>query len=104
MIKSKLLNDSAWKDVLTKNKTVKDNGLLKILADIKKLGEDDHEDAQEILDQILKLAGQLKKSKEIAAAPAVSKFLAELSGAADTAARDVAKAKAEAEKKAKADT
>lgn len=103
MIKSKFLTDSAWKDVLAKNKGVKDNGLLKTLADIKKLGEDDHDDAQEILDQIQKLAAQLKKSKEIAAVPAVGKFLAELTGAADTAVRDVAKAKAEAQKNAKAE-
>jgi hypothetical protein len=102
MINSKLLTDSAWKDVLAKNKGVKDNGLLKSLAEIKKLGDDDHDDAQDILDQIQKLAGQLKKSKEIAAVPAVSKFLAELTGAADTAVRDVEKAKAEAGKAAKA--
>jgi hypothetical protein len=103
MIKSKVLNDGAWKEVLAKNKGVKDNGLLKTLADIKKLGDEDHDDAQAILDQIQKLAGQLKKSKEIAAAPAVGKFLAELTSAADTAVRDVAKAKGEADKKAKAE-
>jgi hypothetical protein len=102
MIKSKVLNDGAWKDVLSKNKTVKDNGLLKTLSEIRKLGDDDHEDAQKILDQIQKLAAQLKKSKEIAAAPAVSKFLAELTGAADIAVRDVAKAKADAAKTAEA--
>jgi hypothetical protein len=103
MIKSKFLTDSAWKDVLAKNKGVKDNGLLKTLADIKKLGDDDHDDAQEILDQIQKLAGQLKKSKEIAATPVVGKFLAELTSAADTAVRDVAKSKAEAQKRAEAE-
>jgi translation initiation factor 2B subunit (eIF-2B alpha/beta/delta family) len=103
MIKSKVLNDSAWKDVLAKNKTVKDNGLLKVLAEIKKLEDDDHDEAQDILDQVQKLITQLKKSKEIAAAPAVAKFLAELITAADIAARDVAKAKAEADKEAKAE-
>ncbi|MBC7939913.1 MAG: hypothetical protein H7Z19_09160, partial [Chitinophagaceae bacterium] len=102
MIKSKVLTDSAWKDVLAKNKGVKDNGLLKSLAEIKRLGDDDHDDAHGLLDQIQKLATQLKKSKEIAAAPAVGKFLAELTGAADTAVRDVAKAKLDAEKSAKA--
>jgi hypothetical protein len=102
MIKSKVLSDSAWKDVLSKNKAVKDNGLLKTLGEIRKLGDDDHEVAQQILDQIQKLAGQLKKSKEIAAAPAVGKFLAELSGAADIAVRDVAKAKADASRTAEA--
>jgi hypothetical protein len=102
MIKSKVLNDGAWKDVLAKNKAVKDNGLLKALGDIKKLGDDDHADAQTVLDQVQKLIAQLKKSKEIAAAPAVGKFLAELTSAADTAVRDAAKAKAEADKTAKA--
>jgi hypothetical protein len=102
IIKSKVLTESAWKDVLSKNKAVKDNGLLKTLAEIKKLGEDDHDGAQQILDQIQKLAAQLKKSKEIAAAPAVSKFLAELAGAADIAVRDVAKAKADASRTAEA--
>jgi hypothetical protein len=103
MIKSKLLTDSAWKDVLAKNKGVKDNGMLKILAEIRQLGDDDHDDAQKILDQLLKLSGQLKKSKEIAAAPAVGKFLAEMASAADNALREVAKAKADAEKNAKAE-
>jgi hypothetical protein len=102
MIKSKLLTDSAWKDVLAKNKGVKDNGMLKILAEIRQLGDDDHDDAQKILDQLLKLSGQLKKSKEIAAAPAVGKFLIEMASAADSALREVAKAKADAEKNAKA--
>jgi peptidoglycan hydrolase-like protein with peptidoglycan-binding domain len=102
MIKSKVLNESAWKDVLAKNKGIKDNGLLKSLGDIKKLGDDDHDDAQGILDQVQKLIAQLKKSKEVAAAPAVGKFLTELTAASDTAVRDVAKAKAEADKSAKA--
>jgi hypothetical protein len=102
MIKSKVLTDAAWKDVLAKHKAVKDNGLLKTLAEIKKLGDGDHDPAQDLLAQIQKLAAQLKKTKEVAAAPAVGKFLAELSGAADTALRDVAKAKAEADKTAKA--
>jgi hypothetical protein len=102
MIKSKVLTDSAWKDVLAKNKGIKDNGLLKALGDIKKLGDDDHDGALKILDQVQKLVVQLKKSKEVAAAPAVGKCLTELAGAADTAVRDVAKAKAEADKAAKA--
>jgi hypothetical protein len=101
MIKSKLLTDSAWKDVLAKNKGVKDNGLLKTLAEIKKLGEDDHDDALKALDELLKLTGQMKKSKEIAAVPLVGKYLTELAAAAESTVREVAKAKAEAEKKLK---
>ncbi len=102
MIKSKVLNDSAWKDVLAKNKGLKDNGLQKALAEFKKLGDDEFDDAQKILAQVQKLVAQLKKSKEIAAVPAADKFLVELTKAADTAERDVAKDKAEADKKAKA--
>ena len=75
MIKSKVLADSAWKEVLSKNKGVKDNGLLKCLAGIRQLGDDDHDDAQGILEQIQKLVGQLRKSREIAAAPTAAKFL-----------------------------
>jgi hypothetical protein len=102
MIKSKVLNDSAWKDVLAKNKGIKDNGLLKTLAEIKKLDDDDHDAALKALEQVDKLVTQLKKSKEVAAAPEVGKFLSELAGATQTAERDVAKDKADADKKAKA--
>jgi hypothetical protein len=102
MIKSKVLNDGAWKDVLAKNKGIKDNGLLKTLAEIKKLGDDDHDDAQDLLERVQKLITQLKKSKEVAAAPEVGRFLTELTSATQTAERDVAKGKAEADKKAKA--
>ena len=59
LIKPKLLIDTSWKDVLAKNKGLKDNGLLKSLGEIKKLGEDDHDDAQKLLDEIVKLTGQL---------------------------------------------
>lgn len=102
MIKSKLLNDASWKDVLAKNKTIKDNGLMKSLAEIKKLGDDDYDAAQKLLDEVVKLASQLKKSKEVSASKDVTKFLVELNGAAETAMRDVAKDKAEAQKEGKA--
>ena len=102
MIKSKLLNDASWKDVLAKNKTIKDNGLMKSLAEIKKLGDDDYDAAQKLLDEVVKLASQLKKSKEVSALKDVTKFLVELNGAAETAMRDVAKDKAEAQKEGKA--
>jgi hypothetical protein len=102
MIKSKVLSDSAWKDVLAKNKDIKDNGLMKLLTSFKKLDDDEYDEAQKLLEQVQKLVGQLKKSKEVAAVPAVEKFIAELSKAADTAERDVAKDKTEADKAAKA--
>jgi len=102
MIKSKLLSDAPWKDVLAKNKTIKDNGLMKSLAEIKKLGDNDYDAAQKLLDEVVKLASQLKKSKEVSASKDVTKFLVELTGAAETAMRDVAKDKAEAQKEGKA--
>jgi hypothetical protein len=102
MIKSKVLNDGAWKDVLAKNKSIKDNGLLKTLTEIKKLDDDDHDGALKALAQVDKLVTQLKKSKEVSAAADVDKFLTELTRATQTAERDVGKDKAEADKKAKA--
>src|SRR5262245_26959390 len=96
---SKYLSDSGWKDVAAKN-NVKDNGLLKKLADFKRVSDDKHDDALKLLDETLKLAGQLKKDKKTP--PAAGKYLDELVSAAETAVRDVGKAKAEADKAAKA--
>ena len=101
MIKSKLLTDSAWKDVLAKNKGIKDNGLLKVLAEIKKLDDDDHDGAHKRLEEVQKLVTQLKKAKEVSAIQVVTKFLAELANATETAVRDVVKDKAEAQKTSK---
>lgn len=103
MINSKLLIDTSWKDMLSKNKAVKDNGLLKSLAEIKRLGDDDHDAAQRLLDEIVKLSALLRKSKEAAAVPAVTKFLSEMASAAEAASKDAAKSKAEAEKKEKSE-
>jgi hypothetical protein len=104
MIKSKLLSDTGWKDIATKSK-VKDNGLLKALEKLKRLGDDDHDEATKVLDEIGKLAGLLRKDKAVAAVPAAAKYIAELPGEAQSVAREIAKAKAEHEKaqKAKAD-
>ena len=101
-INSKFLSESAWKDLLSKNKALKDIGLQKMLAQCKKVDEDDHDELQKILAEVMKLSGQLKKSKEIAALPVVGKYLNEVLGAAESATRDVTKSKAEAEKKSKA--
>jgi hypothetical protein len=57
MIKSKVLTDTAWKDVLAKNKTVKDNGLLKVLADINKLGDADHAKTYRAAEEIQRAGG-----------------------------------------------
>jgi hypothetical protein len=99
MSNSKFLSDVGWKDIAAKN-NVKDNGLLKKLQDFKKVADDEHGDALKLLDETLKLAGQLRKDKKIA--PAASKYLDELTAAAETTVREVSKAKAEADKAGKA--
>src|SRR5690242_19371535 len=81
LIKAKALSDAAWKDVLSKNKGVKDNGLLKALGELKKVPDDAHDAADRLLDEILKLATQLKKDKSVSALPAVAKYVGELIGA-----------------------
>ena len=102
MSNAKFLSDSGWKDIASKNK-IKDNGLLKVLADFKKLDDDKHDDALESLDEMLKLAAQLKKAKDVGANPSVNKYVAELADAADAQRRLVAKAKADADKRAKSE-
>jgi len=97
---SKALSDSGWKDVSSKNK-IKDNGLLKLLADHKRIDEARHDEAIASLDQIVKLATQLKKTKEVAAASAAAKYVNELAQAAESDRSAIVKAKTEAEKKAK---
>ena len=101
IVKSKLLSDAGWKDVAAKAK-VKDNGLLKSLEKLRRLGDDDHDETTKVLDEVGKLAGLLKKDKAVAAAPAVARYVAEVIGEAQAVARDVAKAKTEHEKAEKA--
>jgi hypothetical protein len=102
LIKAKVLQDAAWKDVVSKNKGVKDNGLLKLLGELKKVEDHEHDDAQKLLNDVLKLATQLKKDKAVAGLPAVLKHVTEMLAAAETAQQDVAKARAEHEKAQKA--
>jgi len=97
MSNSKFLSDSGWKDVASKNK-IKDNGLLKVLAEHKRLDEDKHEAVLKSLDEIVKLATQLKKAKDAGAVSRVIKYVSELIDAAEADRRAVAKAKVEAEK------
>ena len=102
MSNSKFLSDSGWKDVASKNK-IKDNGLLKVLADHKRLDEERHDAVLRSLDEIVKLATQMKKAKDAAAVSSVTKYVGELIEAAEADRRAVAKAKLEAEKKASAE-
>jgi hypothetical protein len=98
---SKALSDGGWKDVSTKNK-IKDNGLLKLLGDHKRLSDDAPDEVLASLDQISKLATQLKKAKDVAASPAASKYVGEIIAGAESDRRLAEKTKADAEKKAKA--
>ena len=102
MSNSKFLSDSGWKDVASKNK-IKDNGLLKVLADHKRLDEEKHDAVLKSLDEIVKLATQMKKAKDAAAVSSVAKYVGELIEAAEADRRAFAKAKLEAEKKASAE-
>jgi hypothetical protein len=99
MSNSKFLSDMGWKDIATKN-NVKDNGLLKKLAELKRVDDDKHDEALGLLDKAVELAIQLKKDKKLP--PAAGKYLDDLTQAAESAKRDVSKAKAEADKAAKA--
>jgi len=112
MSDSKFLSDSVWKDLSSKNK-IKDTGLHKTLVDLKKVGDEAFDETLNILEEVLKQAGILKKAKDVAANPSIAKHLAELIAAAEDAKRKAAKAaatadkdrqaKQEAEKKAKAE-
>ena len=93
---SKVLNDGAWKDVAARHK-VKDNGLLKALADLRRIADDEHDSALSALDQVEKLAAQLKKAREVSAAAPAAKHLAEVMAAVESDRKAVAKAKAKAE-------
>jgi hypothetical protein len=93
----KLLTESGWKAVLQKAK-VKDNGLQRALAAYEKLEEDEHDDRLKAIASVSQLASALKKAKDVAAIPAAVKYLADLISAAESEQRDIAKAKAAAEK------
>ncbi|MBL8363534.1 MAG: peptidoglycan-binding protein [Rubrivivax sp.] len=97
-VKSKSLSDAGWKDIVAKNK-LKDNGLQKALEKLKRVDEDAHDEADRILDEIVKLATALKKDK---AAAAAAKPIGEIVDAAAALQREVAKAKAEHDKAQKA--
>ena len=102
MSASKFLSDAGWKDIASKNK-IKDNGLLKALADHKRLDPDKHDQALDSLDEIIKLAAQLKKAKDVVAASAALKYIGELTNAAEGDRRAAVKAKADAGKSAEAE-
>src|ERR1043165_9123506 len=89
----KLLTEAGWKTTAAKFK-IKDNGLQRALADYQKVDDDDHDGQIEAIEEITKLATTLKKTKEVAAASAVAKYLGDLLGTAECQQREVGKAKA----------
>lgn len=101
LIKSKALQDATWKEVVSKNKALKDNGLLKVLGELRKVEDDAFDEARRLLDEVQKLAMQLKKDKAASALPAVVKHLADMLAAAEAAERDVVKERAEKAKEDK---
>lgn len=102
MIKSKPLTDTGWKTICAKNK-VKDNELLKALEKLKKVDDEEKpDDAAKILAEVEKIALALKKDKAVAALDVVVEYLEEMLDAVESTARALDKAKAEADKAAKA--
>lgn len=95
LIKAKALQEANWKEVVSKNKALKDNGLLKVLGELRKVEDDAFDEARRLLDEVQKLATQLKKDKAASALPAVVKHLADMLAAAEAAERDVVKERAE---------
>lgn len=93
----KILTESGWKTAAAKFK-IKSNELQKALADYDKIEDEEHDDLLEGIAEIRKHALALKKSKDVASAPAAFKYLAELLAALEAELRDVSKAKAETDK------
>ena len=92
-----ILTEAGWNAILTKNK-MRDNGLQKALAAYEDLDDDDHDECLKGIALIAKLAGQLKKAKEVAANEHITDYLDDVEDAADAEERDVEKEKAAAAK------
>ena len=73
MATTKIPRASDWKTLVQKY-SLKDNGLLKALAQCEKLS-DDPDEATKVLDLVLKLAATLAKDKQVVAQKDVVEFL-----------------------------
>jgi hypothetical protein len=71
----KMLSESNWKTELQKNKTIKDNGLQKLLAAYAHFSEEDTSERRDTCDDISAKALALKKDKAVMALPLVVKYL-----------------------------
>jgi Rad3-related DNA helicase len=98
---SKLLSENDWKAIVQKYK-VKDNGLQRALANFEKLDEKEHDDCLKAIGLICQLATNLKRVKEVVDNEDLVENLDDLTSAADDEKREILKAKALAEKTAKA--
>lgn len=97
MATTKIPRASDWKTLVQKY-SLKDNGLLKALAQCEKLS-DDPDEATKVLDLVLKLAAALAKDKLVAAQKDAVEFLDDVRSAAERAKKDTA---ASAKKQVKA--
>src|SRR5882672_1170144 len=93
----KLLTENGWKAIALKSK-IKDNGLQRALAAYERLDDDEHEDRIKAIAAVSQLAGALKRTREVAAAPDVVDYLDDVVSTAESEKREITKAKGLAEK------
>ena len=93
---SKLLTHAGWNTIVRKF-NVKDNGLLRALADYQKLDDDDHAERLKAIAKVSQLAERLAKVKEVAANEDVVDYLDDAGKAADLEQQQIAKAKVTAD-------
>jgi hypothetical protein len=91
------LNESAWKSIAAKNK-IKDNGLLRALADYDGTDEDDHAARLAGIAKVNKLAAALQKDKAVAENDAAVDYLDDVQDAASAEQKAIANAKVTADK------
>lgn len=97
IVKSKQLAVAGWKDLAARSK-VKDNGLLKALEKLARVGDEAYDEQARAIGDVVKLAAALRKDKAVAAQAAVVRYLGEIEDDAQGLQRDVARARAEHEK------
>ncbi len=93
----KELTESGWKAIAGKYK-IKDNGLLRALAQYEDADDDDHAAQMAGIAKVNQLAAALQRNKDVADNDAVVDYLDEVQEAADAEQREIAKAKVTADK------
>jgi hypothetical protein len=98
------LTESGWKSTLSKNKTIKDNGLQRALADFEDVDKDDHAAQLAAIAKVNKLAAALvttlQKDKDKDGSEDVIDYLNDVRDAADARQKEISKAKVTADKAA----